>query len=29
MRECMDEARSYKFVVRAETGPGAREEVAG
>src|SRR3954452_4868228 len=29
MRECMDQARSYKFIVRAETGPGARQEVAG
>ena len=26
MRECMDQARSYKYVVRAETGPGAREQ---
>src|SRR3954447_24244573 len=26
MRECMDRARSYKSVVRAETGPGARQQ---
>ena len=28
MRECMDQADSYKYVVRAETGRGAREEAA-
>jgi heme-degrading monooxygenase HmoA len=26
MRDCMDQANSYKFVVKAETGKGAREE---
>ena len=28
MRECMDSARSYKFIVRAETGPGARSQAS-
>jgi heme-degrading monooxygenase HmoA len=28
MRECMDQARSYKYVVRAETGPGVRAQAA-
>ena len=28
MRDCMDQADSYKFVVKAETGKGAREEAA-
>jgi heme oxygenase (mycobilin-producing) len=28
MRDCMDKADSYKFVVKEETGKGAREEAA-
>ena len=28
MRECMETARSYKFVIREETGPGARQQAA-
>jgi heme-degrading monooxygenase HmoA len=28
MRDCMDQADSYKYVVKAETGKGAREEAA-